>query len=109
MIDAFDKALKQNTPITHYLTKNKILESSSIADTASRQFGLPRIDLDAIDPLSLAEATKLVSSQLIRKHHMLSLIKKGHLVSLAVADPSDDNAINEIKFNTDTNIDLIIA
>lgn len=109
MNDAFHQARKQNTPLAQYLTKNKILESSAIAETASRQFGLPRIELDALDPIHLAKSSKLVSSQLIKKHHMLPLRKKGNLVSLAVSDPSDEDAINEIKFNTGTNIDLIIA
>ncbi len=59
--------------------------------------------------MALAEALALVDIRLIKKHHMLPLLKKGNRVTLAVADPSDENAITEIKFNTGASIDLVIV
>ena len=109
MIDAFSQARKQNIPLTGYLVNNQILESTVIAKTACSQFGLPRIDLSALDPINLEESAKLVNPQLIKKHNMLPIQKKDNRVSLAVSDPSDVAGINEIKFNTGSSIDLIIA
>jgi type IV pilus assembly protein PilB len=109
VLDATEKALKEKVSLTRYLVKNQILDSKIIAETASVEFGLPRVDLAALDPVSLGEPVKLVNADLIKKHHVLPLQKKGNRVSLAVSDPSDQNAINEIKFNTGANLDLIIA
>ncbi len=109
MIAAFSQARKQNISLARYLVKNQILDSNVIAKTACSQFGLPIFDLAAFDPISMRKSAKLVSPQLIKKHNMLPLQKRGNRLSLAVSDPSDVAAINEIKFNTGTNIDLIIA
>lgn len=109
MIDALKQARTQNTPLIHYLAKNQILESTVIAEIASSQFGLPRIDLGALDLIHLGEPGQLLSTQLIKQHNMLPLQKKGNCLSLALSDPSDVNAINEIKFNTGASLDLIIA
>lgn len=109
MLEAYTQARKESIPLTRYLVKNQILSSATIADTASNQFGLPRIDLSALDPVSLGDPTKLLDIKLIKKHHILPLQKKGNLVSLAVSDPSDETAINEIKFNTGASIDLIVV
>ena len=100
MLDAFTRARQENIPLTRYLVKNRILASSTIADTASRQFGLPKIDLTTLDPLSLGDPGKLLDVKLIKKHHILPLQRKGNLVSLAISDPSAEDAINEIKFST---------
>lgn len=109
MLDAFTRARQENIPLTRYLVKNRILASSTIADTASRQFGLPKIDLTTLDPLSLGDPGKLLDVKLIKKHHILPLQRKGNLVSLAISDPSAEDAINEIKFSTGASVDLIVA
>ncbi|PCJ40680.1 MAG: type IV-A pilus assembly ATPase PilB [SAR86 cluster bacterium] len=109
MLRAYSQAREENIPLTRYLVKNNILDSKAIAETASIEFGLPRIDLAALDPVTLGEPVKLVNAKLIKKHNVLPLQKKGNRVSLAVSDPSDENAINEIKFNTGASIDLIIV
>ena len=109
MLEAFTNARKESIPLTRYLVKNQILASTTIADTASNQFGLPRIDLSALDPVSVGDPSKLLDIKLIRKHHILPLQRKGNLVTLAVSDPSDEDAINEIKFSTGASIDLIVV
>lgn len=109
VINAFKQAQQENIPLARYLVKNKILDSKAIAETASAEFALPRIDLAALDTVSVGEAIKLVNAKLIKKHKLLPLQKKGNRISLAVSDPSDENAINEVKFQTGASVDLIIA
>lgn len=109
VFNAFNQAQKENTPLARYLVNNKILDSKAIAETASAEFALPRIDLTTLDLISVGEAIKLVNTKLIKKHNLLPLQKKGNRISLAVSDPSDENAINEVKFQTGAKVDLIIV
>ncbi|GAB6139739.1 PilB family type IVa pilus assembly ATPase TapB [Methylosoma difficile] len=96
---AFIKEARQNkTSLITYLVSNKILDSKSIAAKASIEFGTPLLDLDAIDIRSLP--IKLVSEKLIRKYHTLPLMSRGKTVFLAMSDPTNVQALDDIKFQT---------
>lgn len=79
----------------------------SLARLASEEFGLPLLDLDSFDidnaPLDL------VSNKLIANHRTLPLqARSGHLF-VAVADPTNLSALDDIKFQTGLHIDPIIV
>jgi len=95
---AFQQALKTRTPFVSHLVGQKILESRKIAETASMEFGIPFFDLDALD-MEVAPVD-LVEEKLLRKHHALPLVKRGNRLFLAVADPTNHQGLDEIKFNT---------
>jgi len=95
---AFQKALKTRTPFVTHLVENKILGSREIAETASLEFGVPFFDLDALDMETAP--VDLVEEKLLRTHHALPLVKRGNRLFLAVADPTNHQGLDEIKFNT---------
>ena len=64
----------------------------------SEQFGLPLIDPRAMHPEHLP--TDLIEQDLIEKHHALPIYLRGTKLYVAVADPMNATALNEIKFNT---------
>ncbi|GAB4268579.1 MAG: type IV-A pilus assembly ATPase PilB [Methylomicrobium sp.] len=100
-------AKKAKMPLVSYLVSNKLVNSKTIADKASTEFGIPQLDLDAIDIRSLP--IKLVSEKLIRKHHALPLHKRGNRLFLAVSDPSNFQAQDDIKFHTRLNVETILV
>jgi type IV pilus assembly protein PilB len=93
--------------LVRHLVKNRLLDSSSIALAAANEFGLPLFDIGAFDPARIPLDS--VDAKLIRKHNVLPLLKKGNRLFLAVSDPSDVNAINEIKFHTSASLELVVA
>jgi len=95
---AFQQALKMRTPFVSHLVEQKILNSREIAETASIEFGIPFFDLEALD-MEVAPV-ELVEEKLLRKHHALPLVKRGNRLFLAVADPTNHQGLDEIKFNT---------
>jgi type IV pilus assembly protein PilB len=95
---AFDQALKQRMPFVQFLVANKILDSRRIALAAAQEFGVPLLNLDAVDPQELP--VSLVQEKLIRKHHSLPLFKRGNRLFLAVSDPTNHQGLDEIRFNT---------
>ena len=59
--------------------------------------GVPLVDIDALDVD--ADTVKLVSAELIQKHSALPLFKRGTRVFIGVSDPTNLQALDEIKFN----------
>lgn len=102
-----DDSEKKKTPLISYLVSNNILSGKVIASLASVEFGVPFFDLDAIDIQSLP--TSLVSEKLIRQHHALPLFKRGNRLFVAVSDPTNFLALDEIKFHTRLNTETILV
>ena len=101
------EALKKRTPFVSYLVANKILSSLAIATSVSKEFGVPLVDLDviAVDVLPV----KLVSEKLIRQHRVLPLFKRGNHLFVAISDPTNFQALDEIKFHTRLITDSIVV
>lgn len=106
-IAAWTNASRSSTPIIRHLVKNKLLGSDVIATAASLEFGLPLLSIDSFERSTFPLA--MVDAKLMRKHNVLPLFKRGNKLYLGVSDPSDVNAINEIKFHTGSSVELIVV
>ncbi len=73
----------------------------------SRQYGVPSINLDLfqID----TETIKLISEDVAQKYSILPISKVGASLTLAMADPTNVFAMDDIKFMTGLNVDPVIA
>ena len=78
-----------------------------IAEVASRRFGLPLLDLDAIDTSDLP--IKQVPEKILRTNAVLPLHKRGRRLTVAVADPSDSRALDDVRFSTNLSIEAVAA
>lgn len=105
--EAFQDALKKKKPFVSYLVENKLAESLPIAQAAAEEFGVPLLDIDRVelDP----DITKLLKEDLIRKHHALPLFRRGKRLYVAVSDPTNLQALDEIKFAVGMNTDAILV
>jgi len=101
------EAARRRVPLIQYLVGEKVLDSRSIAVAASQEFGVPLLDLDALDRQTMPYA--LVDEKLIRKHRVLPIRKRGNRLFLAVSDPTNDRALEEIRFNTGMATDAILV
>ena len=104
---AFQEALKQKAFFVSYLVQNKLVKGEDIAHVASSEFGIPLVDIDAISIES--DVVKMVAQNLIRKHHVLPLYKRGNRLFLAVSDPTNLQALDEIKFHIGAQIEAILV
>ena len=82
-------------------------DARDIAVAASNEFGVPLFDLDAVD-LDL-DVVKLVNDKLLAKHRVLPMPARGKRLFLAVGDPTNLHAIDEIKFQTDLGIEAVVV
>ena len=104
---AFQSALKEKTPLVSYLVANNLVQAKQVALSAGKEFGVPIIDINCIevDP----EVTKLVKEDLIKKHHALPIFKRGKRLYLAMSDPTNLQALDEIKFAVGMSTEAILA
>ncbi len=106
-VDAHQKAHKQKIPFITYLVENALVDANKAATLASLEFGVPLFDIDAIN-LSMAPI-KLVEEKLVHKHRVLPLYKRGSRLYVAVSDPTNLRALDEIKFHTNLGIEPILV
>ncbi len=104
---AVEAANKAKTPLVTYLVEKNLVSSKAIATAASHEFGVPLLDISVVevDP----DIVKLVSEKLIRAHHALPLYKRGNRLFVAVADPTNLTALDEIKFHVGANTEAVLA
>jgi type IV pilus assembly protein PilB len=100
-------ATKDGSSIVTQLVRTGAANARDIAIAASSEFGVPLFDLDAsnIDP----ETVRLVSEKLLTKHRVLPVFKRGKRLFLAVADPTNLHAIDEIKFQTGMGVEAVVV
>jgi len=107
MLEALNVAREKKTGIVTQLVTSGAAKARDIAVAASNEFGVPLFDLDAV-ALDL-ETVRLVSDKLLAKHRVLPLFRRGKRLFLAVADPTNLHAIDEIKFQTSLGIEAIVV
>jgi len=104
--DAFQEAIGNKVPFVKHLVDNNIATAKVIAHAAAQEFGVPLLDIEAmdIDP----DVLKLVSEELIQKHHALPLFRRGNRVYIGVSDPTNLQALDEIKFHIGANTEAVV-
>ena len=95
---AAQASLKARMPFVQYLVDHKLAGAGPIAWSACQEFGAPLFDLSVMDLESAP--SKLVDEKLIRQHQALPLFKRGNRLFVAVSDPTNLQALDEIKFHT---------
>ena len=100
-------ARKEKMTLVAYLVANAKADSRAIAVAASHEFGVPLLDLDAIE-IEL-DTLRAVDQKLLNKHRVLPLLKRGQKLFLAISDPTNLQAIDDVKFQTSLRIDPVVV
>ncbi len=107
MTDALAAAKEKRISVVTHLVNSGAANAREIAIAAAHEFGVPLLDLDAV-VLDL-DTVKLVSDKLLQKHRVLPILRRGKRMFLAVSDPTNLHAIDEIKFATGLGIEAIVV
>jgi len=107
LLAAADVAKKEKLSLVAYLVNEDLADARSIAVAASHEFGVPLLDLDAVD-VDL-EVVRSVDQKLINKHRVIPLVKRGQRLFLGISDPTNLAAIDDIKFQTSLRIDPVVV
>ncbi len=109
--EQLQKALQQQETsggrIGTNLVKLGFISEDDITSFLSRQYGVPSINLShfEIDP----NVIKLIPSEIAQKHQIIPINRTGNVLTVAMADPSNIFAIDDIKFMTGFKVEPVVA
>jgi type IV pilus assembly protein PilB len=89
------------------LAKLGFISDTEITTFLSSQYRVPAIDLGVVE-IDL-DLIKLVSREVCERHTIVPVSRIGSSVTVAMADPTNLNAIDDIKFLTGFNVDVVVA
>ena len=98
LVEAVRASREQSTPLVAYLVSTGRGDPGRIAVAAAREFGVPALDLDAVEPGP--EASALIPGDLIKRHRVLPLKRRGRRLFVGIADPTNLQALDDIEFQT---------
>ena len=107
LLEASEAAKKERVPLIAYLVSAELANARAIAVAASHEFGVPLLDLDAVE-IDL-DSVRAVDQKLISKHRVLPLVKRGQRLFLGISDPTNLQAIDDIKFATSLRVDPVVV
>ncbi len=104
---AIHTANHNGTTLLSYLIGNKLVPLDRLASTAAQEFGIPLVDINALD---LKEAPfDLISEKLLNRHKLLPIFVRGKTLFVATADPTNQLALNEVSFNSGLIVEPLIV
>src|SRR5437660_3369910 len=89
------------------LIKLGFVAEEDITECLSQQFGVPSINLAHFDIDS--SVIKLIPADVARKYNILPVNKTGATITIAMADPTNVFAMDDIKFMTGYNVEPVVA
>jgi type IV pilus assembly protein PilB len=104
---AEEEQRKNGTRLGSSLIKLGALQEDELLSFLSKQYRVPSINLDEfqVDP----EVAKLLSPEIAKKHMVVPVHRAGASLVVAMADPSNILAVDEIKFLTNFNVEVVVA
>jgi type IV pilus assembly protein PilB len=104
---AIDEQRSGGGRIGFNLTKLGFVAEKELTEFLSRQYGIPSIDLSSteIDP----EIIKLIPEDVARKYQIIPVSRAGSTLTIAMADPSNIFAIDDVKFLTGYSVETVVA
>jgi len=104
---AIDEQKKSGGRLGYNLTKLGYITEKDLTGFLSRQYGIPTIDLSTHEVDH--EIVKLIPEDVAQKYQVIPVSRTGSTLVVAMADPSNIFAIDDIKFLTGYNVEPLVA
>ncbi len=101
------QAANEKIPFIDMLLSSNAIDSGKLAAFCSETFGYPLLDLAAFNTSLLPE--KIIDAKLMQSQHVIALAKRGNKVSVAISDPTNSQALDQIKFQAQLAVEPIIV
>jgi type IV pilus assembly protein PilB len=101
------QAAANKTSFIEQLVGSKKASALDIARFAADTFGYPLLDLAAFDDAHIQK--NAIDRKLIAAHRVIPLYKRGNRLSIAIADPTNLRALDEIRFQTGMAVDPVVV
>ena len=107
-VEALSKqANTEKIPFIDVLLQAGQIEARALAAFCSETFGYPLLDLSAISQQALPE--KVIDPKLMMSQRVVALAKRGNKIAVAISDPTNTQALDQIKFQTELAVEPVIV
>ncbi len=105
--DALEKQKEDGRKLGEILVEEGYITNNDIIEVLEFQLGIPHVDLDkyTINP----DIVSTIPENIARRHELIAIDKKGDYLIVAMADPLNIFAIDDIKMFTKLEIQPVIA
>jgi type IV pilus assembly protein PilB len=101
------KAAQEKTFFIDVLLASGAIEPRALAAFCAETFGYPLLDLSAFSPESLPTAA--IDARLMQAQRVIALSKRGNKLSVALSDPTNNQALDQIKFQSEATVEPVIV
>ncbi|HEX8891510.1 MAG TPA: type IV-A pilus assembly ATPase PilB [Pyrinomonadaceae bacterium] len=105
--DALDYQRNHGGRLGYNLVKMGLVSDDMITAVLSRQYGVPSVNLELFDIES--SVIRLIPQEVAQKYSVLPLSRVGASLTLAMVDPTNVFAMDDIKFMTGLNIEPVVV
>ena len=97
----------EKVPFIDILLASGSMDARTLAAFCSETFGYPLIDLQAINFSVLPQ--KIIDPKLMQSQRVIGLAKRGNKISVAISDPTNTQALDQIKFQTESTVEPVLV
>jgi len=105
--EAIAAATAAKQPVPQYLLDKRVVSPAALTAANSIEFGIPLFDPTVME--ADHTAVRLVKEELLRKHCVLPLFKRGNRLFVGTADPTDTRSLDEVKFQTNLRTEPVLV
>ena len=99
-----------HTTFVTELVQTRKMTAAEVAEFASQTFGYPLLDLAAVDWEQLRrELGELLPGKMMQERRVVPLFKRGARLFVAMSDPTNLQALDDIRFQTGMQVDPIVV
>ncbi|EKU81523.1 type IV pilus assembly protein PilB [Massilia sp. UYP32] len=101
------KAIQEKTAFIDAVLASGAIEPRALAAFCAETFGYPLFDLSAFAPEFLP--TSAIDARLMQAQRVIALAKRGNKLSVALSDPTNNQALDQIKFQSEATVEPVIV
>ena len=101
------KSVAEKLAFIDVLLSSGTIESKALAAFCAETFAYPLLDVGALNIEALPP--KIIDNKLMQTQRVLALAKRGNKMSVAISDPTNTQALDQIKFQTESTVEPVIV
>ncbi|WP_444845222.1 type IV-A pilus assembly ATPase PilB [Duganella caerulea] len=101
------KSVADKLAFIDVLLASGVIDARALAMFCSETFAYPLMDVQALNIEALP--AKIIDNKLMQAQRVIALAKRGNKMSVAISDPTNTQALDQIKFQTESTVEPVIV
>jgi type IV pilus assembly protein PilB len=105
--EAIDEGRRTGEPLIRSILRQGMVDENSMISFLEKEMEIPRVDLSSY--LVDQKTVNLVPISIAKKYHLIPLFKVGDVLTIAMVDPFDVLALDEVRTRTKSDVEPMVA